>query len=168
MHTGYRNHRPECEETRRPDHRNRLRRAGEPPARPATTCTSTSIPSATAIPARSRCTASPRNSCATKPKFAEIAAQLRDFVADAELIIHNAPFDIGFLDMEFSLLGLPKVMETCAASVIDTLVQAQADVPRQAQFARRAVRPLRHQQRASHAARRTARLGAARRGRTSR
>src|ERR1700752_1445720 len=36
-----------------------------------------------------------------KPKFAEIADALRDFVTDAELIIHNAPFDIGFLNAEF-------------------------------------------------------------------
>jgi len=63
-----------------------------------------------------------------KPKFAEIAAQLRDFIADAELIIHNAPFDVGFLDMEFSLLGLPKVSETCAG-VIDSLAQAKQMFP---------------------------------------
>ncbi|WP_250472704.1 DNA polymerase III subunit epsilon [Caballeronia sp. GAFFF1] len=63
-----------------------------------------------------------------KPKFAEIAAQLRDFIADAELIIHNAPFDIGFLDMEFALLGLPKVSEICAG-VIDSLAHAKQMFP---------------------------------------
>ncbi|SAL73986.1 DNA polymerase III subunit epsilon [Caballeronia arvi] len=63
-----------------------------------------------------------------KPKFAEIAAQLRDFIADAELIIHNAPFDVGFLDMEFALLGLPKVRQTCAG-VIDSLAQAKQMFP---------------------------------------
>ncbi|SAL05350.1 DNA polymerase III subunit epsilon [Caballeronia calidae] len=63
-----------------------------------------------------------------KPKFAEIAAQLRDFIADAELIIHNAPFDVGFLDMEFAQLGLPKVAETCAG-VIDSLAQAKQMFP---------------------------------------
>ena len=40
-----------------------------------------------------------------KPKFADIAHELRDFVAGAELIIHNAPFDVGFMDVEFALLG---------------------------------------------------------------
>ncbi|MEZ2351326.1 DNA polymerase III subunit epsilon [Caballeronia sp. RCC_10] len=63
-----------------------------------------------------------------KPKFAEIAAELRDFISGAELIIHNAPFDIGFLDMEFALLGLPKTTEMCAG-VIDTLVNAKQMFP---------------------------------------
>jgi DNA polymerase III subunit epsilon len=63
-----------------------------------------------------------------KPKFAEVAAQLRDFITGAELIIHNAPFDIGFLDMEFALLGLPKVTEMCAG-VIDSLAQAKQMFP---------------------------------------
>ncbi|TFW07627.1 DNA polymerase III subunit epsilon, partial [Oxalobacteraceae bacterium OM1] len=42
-----------------------------------------------------------------KPKFAEIADELRDFVRGAEVIIHNAPFDLAFLDAEFDRLGLP-------------------------------------------------------------
>jgi DNA polymerase III subunit epsilon len=63
-----------------------------------------------------------------KPKFAEIADQLRDFLGDAELIIHNAPFDLGFLDAEFALLGLPPFTETCG-EVIDTLVRAKSMFP---------------------------------------
>ncbi|CAN0619794.1 DNA polymerase III subunit epsilon [Burkholderia multivorans] len=63
-----------------------------------------------------------------KPKFAEIADPLRDFVRDAELIIHNAPFDLGFLDAEFALLGLPPFAEHCSG-VIDTLVQAKQMFP---------------------------------------
>ncbi|WP_179403220.1 DNA polymerase III subunit epsilon [Burkholderia guangdongensis] len=63
-----------------------------------------------------------------KPKFAEIAAQLRDFVGDAELIIHNAPFDLGFLDAEFDRLGQPPFAGPCAG-VIDTLVQAKQMFP---------------------------------------
>jgi DNA polymerase III subunit epsilon len=63
-----------------------------------------------------------------KPKFAEIADALRDFVSGAELIIHNAPFDLGFLDAEFALLGLPPFTEHCG-DVIDTLVQAKAMFP---------------------------------------
>ncbi len=63
-----------------------------------------------------------------KPRFADIAAELRDFVAGAELIIHNAPFDIGFMDVEFALLGLPGVNELCGG-VIDTLVSAKQMFP---------------------------------------
>jgi DNA polymerase-3 subunit epsilon len=59
-----------------------------------------------------------------KPKFAEIANELRDFVGDAEIIIHNAPFDLGFLDAEFGRLSLPRFIEH-VAGVIDTLVQAK-------------------------------------------
>lgn len=63
-----------------------------------------------------------------KPKFADIAAELRDFVAGAELIIHNAPFDVGFMDVEFGLVGMPGVKEVCGG-VIDTLVQAKQMFP---------------------------------------
>jgi DNA polymerase-3 subunit epsilon len=59
-----------------------------------------------------------------KPKFAEIANELRDYIAGAELIIHNAPFDLGFLNHEFKLLGLPTFTEHCSG-VIDTLVNAK-------------------------------------------
>jgi len=63
-----------------------------------------------------------------KPKFVEIANELRDFVQGADLIIHNAPFDIGFLDVEFGLLGLPAFSSHCG-EVIDTLVRAKAMFP---------------------------------------
>jgi DNA polymerase III subunit epsilon len=63
-----------------------------------------------------------------KPKFAEIANTLRDFIDGAELIIHNAPFDLGFLDVEFELLGLPSFRSHCT-NVIDTLVQAKQMFP---------------------------------------
>ncbi|MCU9956507.1 DNA polymerase III subunit epsilon [Burkholderia sp. BKH01] len=63
-----------------------------------------------------------------KPKFAEVASQILDFVKDAELIIHNAPFDLGFLDAEFSRLDLPPFTEHCGG-VIDTLVQAKQMFP---------------------------------------
>ncbi|MGG1946664.1 DNA polymerase III subunit epsilon [Trinickia sp. NRRL B-1857] len=63
-----------------------------------------------------------------KPKFAEIADTLRDYLRDAELIIHNAPFDLGFLEAEFALLGLPPFREHYS-SVIDTLVQAKTMFP---------------------------------------
>src|ERR1700744_2093551 len=63
-----------------------------------------------------------------KPKFGEIANELRDFVQAADLIIPNAPFDIGFLDAEFALLGLPPFSSHCG-EVIDTLVRAKAMFP---------------------------------------
>jgi DNA polymerase III subunit epsilon len=59
-----------------------------------------------------------------KPKFAEIANELRDYVQDAEIIIHNAPFDLGFLDAEFDRLGFPRFAEHVTL-VTDTLVQAK-------------------------------------------
>jgi DNA polymerase III subunit epsilon len=63
-----------------------------------------------------------------KPKFADIAAELRDFIAGAELIIHNAPFDVGFMDVEFALIGMSGVRDVCGG-VIDTLVQAKQMFP---------------------------------------
>jgi DNA polymerase-3 subunit epsilon len=59
-----------------------------------------------------------------KPKFHEIAEELRAYIQDAEVIIHNAPFDLGFLNHEFERLGLPPFVKHCT-NVIDTLVQAK-------------------------------------------
>lgn len=59
-----------------------------------------------------------------KPKFAEIVDELRDYVRGAEIIIHNAPFDLAFLDAEFERLGLPRFIEH-VEFVTDTLVQAK-------------------------------------------
>ena len=63
-----------------------------------------------------------------KPKFEEIAQQLVDYVADAEIIIHNAPFDLSFLDMELARTGRP-VFKDYAASIVDTLVMAKEMFP---------------------------------------
>lgn len=59
-----------------------------------------------------------------KPKFADIAEELRAYIQGAELIIHNAPFDLGFLNHEFKLLGLPPFVDH-GSGVIDTLVSAK-------------------------------------------
>jgi DNA polymerase-3 subunit epsilon len=59
-----------------------------------------------------------------KPKFHEIAHELRAFCEGAEVIIHNAPFDIGFLNHEFQRAGLPPFVQHCS-NVIDTLVNAK-------------------------------------------
>lgn len=60
-----------------------------------------------------------------KPRFAEIADELLDFVAGAELVIHNAPFDIGFIDNELSLSGHRHASITEVAGVLDTLELAR-------------------------------------------
>lgn len=61
---------------------------------------------------------------ADKPRFHEIAEELRDYIRGAEVIIHNAPFDLGFLNHEFRALKLPSFDEHIGG-VIDTLVQAK-------------------------------------------
>jgi DNA polymerase-3 subunit epsilon len=61
---------------------------------------------------------------ADKPRFHEIADELRDYIRGAEVIIHNAPFDLGFLNHEFRALKLPAFDEHIGG-VIDTLVQAK-------------------------------------------
>jgi DNA polymerase III subunit epsilon len=57
---------------------------------------------------------------ATQPRFADVAAEFLAFIDGAELIIHNAPFDVGFLDEELKRAGLERtVAATCR--VLDTL-----------------------------------------------
>jgi DNA polymerase-3 subunit epsilon len=63
-----------------------------------------------------------------KPKFAAIAEELVAYLQGAELIIHNAPFDLSFLNKEMALLGRPAIT-TVAESVIDTLVMAKELFP---------------------------------------
>ncbi|MCV2357992.1 DNA polymerase III subunit epsilon [Paucibacter sp. TC2R-5] len=59
-----------------------------------------------------------------KPLFADIADQLLDFLAGAELVIHNAPFDIGFVNAEMKRLRRPPITDT-VGSVRDTLLMAR-------------------------------------------
>lgn len=59
-----------------------------------------------------------------EPKFVEIASALTEFIRGAELIIHNAPFDVGFLNRELELSGLPMLDHYCT-SIIDTLKLAK-------------------------------------------
>ncbi len=65
---------------------------------------------------------------ADKPRFAAIADELIDYLQGAELIIHNAPFDIGFLDKELERLGKGP-MKRWVSGVIDTLVMAKEQFP---------------------------------------
>jgi DNA polymerase III subunit epsilon len=65
-----------------------------------------------------------------KPMFEVVATQLIDFIGDAELIIHNAPFDIGFLNAEFGRIGLQSVESMCG-KITDTLKMAKDSRPGQ-------------------------------------
>lgn len=62
------------------------------------------------------------------PPFAEVGRQIADFLRGAELIIHNAKFDVGFLNMEFRRMGLPTV-EELGCTVTDTLAMAREMFP---------------------------------------
>lgn len=67
---------------------------------------------------------------ADKPVFSQIANDFLDFIKGAELVIHNAPFDVGFMDMEFGkLAGFPATSEVCG--VLDTLTLARKMYPGQ-------------------------------------
>ena len=59
-----------------------------------------------------------------KPKFTEIAKEFISYISGAEIIIHNAPFDVGFLNAEFERLGLGK-MENFSTNIVDSLAQAK-------------------------------------------
>jgi DNA polymerase-3 subunit epsilon len=66
-----------------------------------------------------------------KPKFEQVAEEFLDFIRGAELIIHNADFDVGFLDNEFSLAGAHYGRTREHASVLDTLSLARERYPGQ-------------------------------------
>ncbi|KQO59479.1 DNA polymerase III subunit epsilon [Methylobacterium sp. Leaf469] len=62
---------------------------------------------------------------ADKPLFADIVDEFRDFCGDSPLVIHNAPFDVGFLNMEYARLGAAAPPPIDLAAVIDTLQLAR-------------------------------------------
>jgi len=62
---------------------------------------------------------------ADKQRFADVADDFQAFIEDAELIIHNAPFDLGFLDYEFALLGRESRVFSEGLAVVDTLELAR-------------------------------------------
>ena len=64
-----------------------------------------------------------------KPRFADIADAFLKFVEGAELVIHNASFDVGFLNAELARLGMPSIQDKC--TVLDTLPMARAKHPGQ-------------------------------------
>jgi DNA polymerase-3 subunit epsilon len=72
-----------------------------------------------------------REQLTDQPKFAQIAAEFVEFIRDAELIIHNAPFDVAFLNAELAraALGAQPIHELCR--VLDTLPLARQMHPGQ-------------------------------------
>ena len=70
-----------------------------------------------------------------QPRFADVAAELREFIGDAELVIHNAAFDVAFLDAEFKRVtdaaGAPGITVRDFCSVLDTLALARQMHPGQ-------------------------------------
>ena len=67
----------------------------------------------------------------TSPRFPEIAAEFIDFITGAELIIHNATFDVGFLEHELKLMSHPQPEIRTHAEVLDTLTLARKMHPGQ-------------------------------------
>ncbi|MFM9900751.1 MAG: DNA polymerase III subunit epsilon [Polaromonas sp.] len=63
-----------------------------------------------------------------KPKFKAVANELLDYLQGAEVIIHNAPFDVSFLNKELELIGQPP-LKHCVAKVTDSLVMAKEMFP---------------------------------------
>lgn len=63
-----------------------------------------------------------------KPRFSDIAGSFLDFIDGAELVIHNAPFDVGFLNAELALIGKGPVTDFCE-TVTDTLKMARDNYP---------------------------------------
>jgi len=69
---------------------------------------------------------------ADKPRFADIVDEFLEFIMGAELIIHNAPFDVGFLDAEIDLLQRPDAPRIATvADILDTVVMARSLHPGQ-------------------------------------
>jgi DNA polymerase-3 subunit epsilon len=72
-----------------------------------------------------------RADLAREPLFADVADEFLAFIADAELVIHNAPFDVGFLDAELARTNVPTRTIASVARVLDTLALARQRHPGQ-------------------------------------
>ena len=66
-----------------------------------------------------------------KPRFADIAQEFINFIRDSELIIHNAPFDVGFINAELQRLGSKWGQLEDYCTIVDTLVMAREKHPGQ-------------------------------------
>jgi DNA polymerase-3 subunit epsilon len=67
----------------------------------------------------------------SQPRFAAVADELLDFIRDGELVIHNAEFDVGFLEHELNLMQHPQPLISSHALVLDTLALARQMHPGQ-------------------------------------
>jgi DNA polymerase-3 subunit epsilon len=65
-----------------------------------------------------------------KPRFKDVADAFLDFIADAELVIHNAPFDVGFINAELGKIDRQNLEKT-SGNIIDTLKMAKEMRPGQ-------------------------------------
>lgn len=65
-----------------------------------------------------------REFLADKPLFADVVDAFLDYVSGAELVIHNAPFDVGFINHELAMLDRGRLQDYCP-SIVDTLVLAK-------------------------------------------
>lgn len=66
-----------------------------------------------------------------KPRFKEVVPELMEYLRGAELIIHNAPFDVGFIENELRLVEFPTTRLSEICSITDTLVMARNMYPGQ-------------------------------------
>jgi DNA polymerase-3 subunit epsilon len=66
-----------------------------------------------------------------KPRFGEVVDEFLAFIDGAELIIHNAAFDVGFINAELGLLSNPRGILTARCTVLDTLAMARERYPGQ-------------------------------------
>lgn len=69
------------------------------------------------------------NFLSDKEKFSDIAEGLYEYLKGTTLVIHNAPFDLGFLNHEFEECGFGKISDVC--EVVDTLIMARKIYPGQ-------------------------------------
>ena len=123
------------------------------PHRPAPSI-AISIPSATCRPRPSRSTACRPSSSRTSRCFAEVADEFLEFVGDAPLVMHNATFDLGFLNAELERCGKALIARD---RLVDTLLLARRKHPGAAEQPRSSVRTLCDRQFPAHQARRAAR-----------
>ena len=77
------------------------------------------------------CTASRSRTSETAPRFPDVVDDFLAFIEGAELIIHNAEFDVGFIEHELRLMQHPQPKIHQHATVLDTLLMARAKHPGQ-------------------------------------
>jgi DNA polymerase III subunit epsilon len=105
--------------------RNRLCRTGQSPLYGADLSSVSPAPTAPSTTARWRVHGITNDFLADKPRFTDVVEDFLEFVRGAELVIHNAPFDVGFLNHELRMLGGGYRLLDAYCSVLDTLALAR-------------------------------------------